>query len=207
MRILHVVSAPAAGGAEVYVKDLAKALVNKGHSVTVAFLGRAKEIGRSEGYEEKFLAELHEAGVRWIFIGNECRRRPWLGVRRVRRFVKSESFEIYHSHLPFGVVFSFGLGIPTLYTHHTINPRLNWLAYRVFNRLIDRYVGISEVCAERLATYSGRKVTPILNGVDSGKFPVRIEPLPIGGDVLRALVVGRIHPHKGYYFLGQVIQS
>ena len=207
MRIFHMVSAPAAGGAEVYVKDLAKALVKLGHSVVVGFLGHAEEIGRSVEYEREFLGELDEAGVKWFFIGNECRRKPWLGVYKVREIVKSEGIDIFHSHLPFGVFFSCGIGIPTIYTHHTIKPRLNWLTYRLFNCLISRYVGISEVCAERLASYSGRKVTPILNGVDFQKFPKRQKPLPVDSEILRALVVGRIHPHKGYYFLGKVMQS
>lgn len=207
MRIFHVVSAPAAGGAEVYVKDLAKVLVKQGHSMAVGFLGHAEDIGRSVEYEKEFLAELDAAGVKWFFIGNECRRKPWLGVNRVREFVKSESIDIYHSHLPFGVPFAFGLGVPKVYTHHSINPRLNWLTYRLFNLLIDRYIGISEVCAEKLSVYSRRSVIPILNGVDSRKFPKRQKPFPVDGEVLRASVVGRIHPHKGYYFLGQVIQS
>lgn len=207
MRIFHMVSAPAAGGAEVYVKDLAKAFVRLGHSVVVGFLGHAEEVGRSLEYEAEFIGELDEAGVKWFFIGNECRRKPWLGIYKVRKIVESESIDIFHTHLPFGVLFSCGMGIPTIYTHHTIKPRLNWLTYRIFNCLISKYVGISEVCAERLASYSGQKVTPIFNGVDSQKFPKRRKPLPVDGEVVRALVVGRVHPHKGYYFLGRVIQS
>lgn len=206
MRIMHVVSAPAAGGAEVYVKDLAKALVKKGHVVTVAFLGRAREIGRSEEYEKKFLAELGEAGVNWFFIGNECRRRPWLGMWRVRRFLKSDGTEIYHSHLPFGVIFGAGLLCSKVYTHHSINPRLNWLTYRIFNQLIDRYVGISKVCAGKLREYSDQEVTPILNGVDIEKFPKVKRPLVSNNELINAISVGRIHPHKGYFFLAKTIQ-
>lgn len=207
MRILHVVSAPAAGGAEVYVRDLSKALVELGHLVFVGFLGRANDIGRSESYEKAFLDELDKAGVKWFFIGNECRRRPWLGVARVRKFVKSENINIYHSHLPFAAAFGFGLGITKIYTHHSINPRLNWMAYRLFNFLINRYVGISEVCAQKLSGYSGREVTTIFNGVDVRRFTIRQNPLPINGRVLKAMMVGRLHPHKGYLFMGEVIKS
>ena len=206
MRIMHVVSSPAAGGAEVYVKDLAKRLVSLGNQVVVAFLGKAKDIGRSESYEKKFLEELDTAGVAWEFIGNECRTKPWRGIRRIRNLAKKYRVEIYHSHLPFGVIFGAGLTCPRVYTHHSINPRLNWLTYRIFNQLIDRYVGISEVCAEKLREYSGQEVTPILNGVDIEKFPKVERSLVSNNEFVNAISVGRIHPHKGYFFLAEAIQ-
>src|SRR5690554_8168225 len=207
MRIMHVVSAPAAGGAEVYVKDLAKRLAGQGNEVTVAFLGKAKDIGRSESYEEKFLAELDTAGVAWEFIGNECRMKPWRGIRRIRKISKKYRIQVYHSHLPFGVIFGAGAACPKVYTHHSINPRLSWLTYRIFNQLIDRYVGISQVCAQRLRNYSGQDVTPILNGVDLEKFP-KVDRSSVSNDgFVKAIVVGRIHPHKGYYFLAEAIEK
>lgn len=55
MNILHVISAPASGGPEVYVKDLAKYLASKGHNLHVAFLSSAKDVGRNERYEESFI--------------------------------------------------------------------------------------------------------------------------------------------------------
>lgn len=206
MRILHVVSSPAAGGAEVYVKDLAKRLVKHGHDVTIAFLSSAKDNGRSEKYEEKFLDELDESGVKWGFIGNDCRKKPWRGIRRIRKIAKKHEAEIYHSHLPFGIFFGAGLSCPRVYTHHSIMPRLNWLTYRVCNQLIDRYIGISRICAEKLSGYTGRGVTPILNGVDVNKFSFCEESNSDGGGVVNALAVGRIHPHKGYYFLAEAIK-
>src|SRR5690554_330886 len=206
MRIMHVVSAPAAGGAEVYVKDLAKRLAGQGNEVTVAFLGKAKDIGRSESYEEKFLAELDTAGVAWEFIGNECRMKPWRGIRRIRKISKKYRIQVYHSHLPFGVIFGAGAACPRVYTHHSINPRLNWLTYRIFNQLIDRYVGISEVCAEKLGRYTGQEVTPILNGVDFEKFPKVDRSSVSNNKFVNAISVGRIHPHKGYFFLAKTIQ-
>ncbi|WP_228152719.1 hypothetical protein [Acinetobacter indicus] len=38
MNILHIISSPASGGAEVYVKDLAINLSNQGHNLHIAFL-------------------------------------------------------------------------------------------------------------------------------------------------------------------------
>src|SRR5690554_465290 len=207
MRIMHVVSSPAAGGAEVYVKDLAKRISKHGHDVTIAFLGSAKDNGRSESYEKNFLDDLNASGVTWEFIGNECRKRPWRGIQRIKTLAKKYRLQVYHSHLPFGVIFGMGLGCPKVYTHHSINPRLSWLTYRIFNQIIDRYVGISQVCAQRLSDYCAQDVTPILNGVDLERFP-KVDRSPVlKNGLVNAVVVGRIHPHKGYYFLADVIKS
>lgn len=46
MRILHVISSAAAGGAEIYVRDLSIEMVKAGHQVFILFLDRAK-IGRA----------------------------------------------------------------------------------------------------------------------------------------------------------------
>jgi len=207
MRIMHVISSPAAGGAEVYVKDLAKRLTKHGHDLTIVFLGSAKDNGRSLSYEKNFLEELDNSGIGWEFIGNECRKKPWLGIKRIRALAKKHRVQVYHSHLPFGVIFGALLGCPKVYTHHSINPRLSWLTYRIFNQLIDRYVGISQVCAQRLRNYSGQDVTPILNGVDLEKFP-KVDRSSVSNDgFVKAIVVGRIHPHKGYYFLAEAIEK
>src|SRR5690554_3131293 len=206
MRIMHVISSPAAGGAEVYVKDLAKRLAKHGHDVTIAFLSSAKDTGRSEHYEKVFLGDLDASGVNWEFIGNECRKKPWRGIRRIRSIAQKYRIEIYHTHLPFGVIFGLGLGCYKVYTHHSIEPRLNWLTYRIFGQLIDRYVGISRTCAEKLSDYTGRVVTPILNGVDVGKFATVDKKKPSNDGVISAIAVGRIYPQKGYYFLGEIIR-
>ena len=54
MNILHVISSPASGGAEVYIKDLAKYLAHK-HNIHVAFLSSAADAGRNIEYEKKIL--------------------------------------------------------------------------------------------------------------------------------------------------------
>lgn len=43
MRILHVISSPASGGAEVYVKDLVLELKRLGHDVFIGFLEHAAD--------------------------------------------------------------------------------------------------------------------------------------------------------------------
>ncbi|WP_228278533.1 hypothetical protein [Acinetobacter indicus] len=79
MNILHIISAPASGGAEVYVKDLASCLACQGHNLHIAFLSNASDVGRNPVYEENFLNDLKSSGVNIYIIGNETRKKPWLG--------------------------------------------------------------------------------------------------------------------------------
>lgn len=203
MRILHVISSPASGGAEVYVKDLVLELKVQGYYVAIAFLNRAIDIGRNQEYENLFLSELKAADIPYFFIGYETRKKPWLGILRIRKYVKDNNINIYHSHLPYGVVFAALLKVPCVYTHHTINPRMNKIQYFIFNRIIDDYVGISNKCAEKLTEYTGRDVITIRNGVDFSK--IKEKEFIGNSDTVNAISVGRIQPQKNYFYMIDIV--
>ena len=206
MRILHVISSPASGGAEVYVKDLVLELKCLGHDVFLGFLGHASDIGRCQEYEKLFLSELDSSGIPYFFIGNEARKKPWLGVWRVRNYVKNNSIDMYHTHLPYGIAFSALLKIPCVYTHHSIAPEMKPLHYFLFNKLVDRYVGISKKCTYKLQGYTGKSVVTIQNGADINKL-IKIDPVLYSqreGKV-QAIAVGRINHLKNYNFMIDVI--
>lgn len=200
MRILHVISSPATGGAEVYVKDLVIELKRIGHEVFVGFLNHAVDVGRSQEYEDLFLSELDAAAIPYFFIGYETRNKIWLGVWRVRKYVKNNSIDIYHAHLPYSVLFGSLLKIPCLYTHHTIDKRMSSFQYSVFNKIIDEYVGISGKCSERLKEYTGRSVTTIQNGVNFNKIKINRLSL-INTEVVQAIAIGRLNVQKNYHFM------
>jgi len=198
MNILHIISTPASGGAEVYVKDLAKHLA-KQHNVHVAFLSSAADAGRNLEYEESFLEDLQASGVHAYIIGNETRKKPWLGVLRIRAYIKDNLIDICHTHLAYGIVFSVLSGVPTIYTHHNITRRWGYPTYQVFNRIVDEYIGISEICATALEDYTGRKVTTISNAVDLDKFQSysRLRTSSINESINIAMV-GTLQPQKDY---------
>lgn len=197
MNILHIISTPASGGAEVYVKDLAKYLSKQGHTMHVAFLSTATDANRDLEYEKKFINDLKSSGVQTYIIGNETRKKPWLGVLRLRAYVKKNNVDICHTHLAYGIVFSALLKIPVAYTHHIITPRWGKSIYTLFNSLVDEYVGISEICATALREYTGREVTTITNAVDENKFSGYVRQRDLK-DTINFAMVGRIDVQKDY---------
>ena len=206
MRILHIISSPAAGGAEIYIKDLAKALTQKGLTIYIGFLNRASDFGRSIEFEKNFLSELSEAGIKYFFIGNQARKNPLSGMLRVRKYCREHNIDIYHSHLKFGIIFGVSLKIPRIYTHHNIVPEVSMYLYNVFNLFVESYVGISPVCADKLAQYTGRSVTTIMNGVDQTKLFPYLSQRNSGAALIQCIAVGRIQPQKNYKLLIEALR-
>lgn len=198
MNIIHIISSPASGGAEVYVKDLAKQLSSRGHSLHIAFLSSAHDAGRDTKYEEYFLNDLKSSGVQTYIIGNETRRKPWLGIIRLKKYIKKNDIEICHTHLAYGIIFSAFLDIPVIYTHHTIQPRWGKVTYTVFNRIVNKYVGISRKCALALTKYTGREVTTIFNAVSEDKFKSLVRQRKLE-NIVNISMVGRLVIEKDYF--------
>lgn len=204
MRILHVISSPASGGAEVYIKDLTLELKKKGHYVAIAFLNHASDVGRSQEYEKSFLFELDIASIPYFFIGYETRKKPWLGILRVRRYIKENSIDVYHTHLPYGIAFAVMLKIPCFYTHHTITARMSPFQYFIFNRIVSSYIGISKKCSKKLIEYTGKSVTVIQNGVCFSKIK-KINYFDNNTNIVKAIAVGRIQPQKNYNHMIDIV--
>lgn len=204
MNILHIISSPASGGAEVYVKDLAINLSNQGYNLHIAFLSNASDIGRDIIYEERFLNDLKSSGINIFFIGNETRKKPWLGMLRIKQYISEHNIDICHTHLAYGVFFSILLNIPVIYTHHTISPRWGILTYSLFNKIINQYIGISRTCAIALSKYTGRKVNTIMNAVSDDKFRGYIRERKIE-QVITIAMVGRLNIHKDYLNMLQAL--
>jgi glycosyltransferase involved in cell wall biosynthesis len=204
LSVLHVISAPAAGGAEVYVKDLAIELKRIGHRPVIAFLAHASEHGRSPEFEAQFLSELQMAGVDHFFIGDASRKNPALGAWRVWRFCKANDVQIYHSHLTAGILFGAFLKVPRVHTHHNSITRLPKWSYKFLNSLVEQYVGISQICASHVRDFTGRRVTVVRNGVRLSNFAPRVRR-PSGHSIIEAICVGRVFEQKNYELLIEAV--
>lgn len=197
MNILHFISSPASGGAEVYVKDLAEFLSKQEHNVHIVFLSSAADIGRNTEYEVKFLNDLKIAGVKTYVVGNDARKKPWLGILRIKKYVLEHKIDIYHTHLAFGIIFATLISTPIVYTHHSMEPRWSKFLYHIFNKIVDEYVGISKKCAIALQTYTGRNINTIANAVSEDKF-TGYKRVRIPNDIINIAMVGRITLQKDY---------
>lgn len=197
MNILHIISSPASGGAEVYVKDLAKYLATQGHNLHIAFLSNASDIGRDIIYEDSFLNDLKLSGINTYIIGNETRKKPWLGMLRIKQYIYEHNIDICHTHLAFGILFTALSSVPTVYTHHSMEPRWRKFLYQVFNRLVDEYVGISTKCAQALKSYTGRNINIIPNAVSEEKF-IGYKKIRKSKNAINIVMVGRITEQKDY---------
>ena len=206
MKVAHFISSPASGGVEVFVKDLAISLTKSHMEVVIVFLSNAKDMGRDIAFEELYLKELEENGVEYFFLGNECRKNILKGIYRLNRIIKNNNIKIFHSHMPYGVLFSLIKKIPLIYTHHSIKARLNKLTYAIFNLYVDQYVGISEVCSDSLRNSSGRDVITIRNCVDIKKFE-GLTRVRKNKELLNVLMVGRINRDKDYLLMIEAVSQ
>lgn len=201
MKILHIIAVPAAGGAEILVRDLSIHMAKNGHDMHIGFLNTASDVGRDPIFERDYLRTLSAAGIKYFFIGRQARKNPFWGGYMVRKYVKLNNIDICHSHLIYGLFF--GLFSPSVrvYTHHSIRKRVSQTIFRLLSRRVHALVGISKLCGEMLESYANRAVLVIRNAVDQK----RLGGTPIVRDfsarTLNLLCVGRVHPHKDYVLL------
>src|SRR5690606_15491946 len=97
MRIVHIVSAPSVGGAEIYVRNLALEARRRGHHVLVLFLQHAVQIGGSEEVEREFLARLDEGEVAYGFIDQPTRSLSLHGILMLRTLLRQFRADIIHA--------------------------------------------------------------------------------------------------------------
>ncbi|WP_265003191.1 glycosyltransferase [Klebsiella variicola] len=197
MKVLHIISSPAAGGAEMYVKDLSIAMAEKGHDVFILFISHAKEIARDTSFEMLFLEEIRNKGIQYDFIGNSCKKNPLKGIFKLRKVVHLFKPDVIHSHLYYGAVFSlFAKAKRKVYTHHNIDLGANKNIYKLLDLGIDDYIGICRACQDMLKKIARQPVTLITNGVAENRIIKKDNYHP--GSPLRILMAGRLTVQKNF---------
>lgn len=200
MNIMHVISSAASGGAEVYVKDLSKQMVELGHDVFVVMLDRACETGRDAEFEAAFLAELADNGIQYGFLGRDCRRNALKGVVRLARFCRGFMPDIIHSHLYYGAIFSlFQFGTRHVYTHHNIKIKAPKALYHILDFRTKCYVGICKACYDLLRDVTKNPVVRIDNGVDRAR--VNVKNSYTAASPIKLICVGSLSEQKNHELL------
>ncbi|OJA06005.1 glycosyltransferase [Halomonas sp. QHL1] len=203
MKILHVISSAAAGGAEIYVRDLSVEMIKSGHEVFILFLDRASEAGRDGDFETQFLKEIKAQGIKYDFIGAEARKKPWLGIGKMKEVASTFSPDIVHCHLYYAAIFSlFVKNAKIVYTHHNIRLGAHSLLYKLLDLKVSRYIGICLACKKLLEGVSRRKVVRIDNGVTPTRIKKRLrESDHARGNVIKLISIGRLSDQKNLALL------
>ena len=207
MNILHIISCPAAGGAEIYVKDLSRILSERGHAVHIAFVNHAEDLGHDKDFERQFLADLDANGVPYFFVDKRRWWSPWRGISVVNRYVREHGIDVCHSHLTVGIIYGAFSRRARIYTHHNIRMRVDRWLFRLIASGVDELVGISSTCTKALELHSGRRVTCIFNGVDRSRIGGSTKRCLRPGEVMNCIAVGRICSQKAYPVLVDAIGS
>lgn len=207
MNVLHILSAPAAGGAEIYVKDLINISREHGVNAKLLFISSAGSYGRCLNFENKFLKELDENQIEYFFLPDGSQRKLFAGLSTFNKIIKHTSPDIVHSHLLTGIVYSaFCLyKFKVVYTHHNTVLGINKYAFKLLMYFSDSFIGISEKCKSYLSKYTPKTkdVTAIFNAID----PNRIQPKDkyLIKEEVGLLAVGRIQEQKNYPLMIQAL--
>ena len=215
MKVLHILSAPAAGGAEVYVKDLLLNSSRFGIKAGVIFVSSATEIGRDIEYENSFIEELKQNNIPFYFLPPGSRRNLIKGFFMFRKTLREFRPDIIHSHLFSGVIYTkvFSPSQVLIYTHHSTQLLFNENIFRFFLKYCSGYVAISKLCGDFLEKYINQKkgYAIIYNGIDTKRMSINrtssLQSTENGGKPVILIAVGRLIEEKNYPLLIDVVHE
>lgn len=207
VKVLHIISSPSAGGAEVFVKDMVLNSKKNGLDTAVLFVSDAKNVGRSSAYENSYLSELTAAGIPFFILPQNARRNVLQGRKAFKACIASFSPHCIHAHLLAGIIYSklFCKRIPVIYTHHSSVIKTHPFIFKALMKKCHAHIGISKTCAQFLQQYLPQKsrCRLIYNALDSKRL------LPVQkankDQNLSLLAVGRISKEKNYLHMLKAI--
>lgn len=210
MKVLHIISAPAAGGAEVFVKDLILNSKKFDIEPAVLFVSSANELQCSEDYEKGYLRELNSKGVMYYFLNPGSRRNLLTGKKEFIKSIEDFNPDCIHSHLLSGVLYSkvFTKKIPLVYTHHNIVVSARPFIFKLIMRFCNVHISISGKCKNMLDAFLPRKISSklIYNAVDTSRIK-SCQVRKSNATELRVLAVGRITAQKNYELMLHAIMD
>jgi phosphatidylinositol alpha-mannosyltransferase len=168
------------GGVQQHVRDLAEALIELGHIVSVI----------SPADEDTPLPDYVVSAGRAVpvpYNGSVARLAfGFLSASRVRRWVKEGNFDVLHVHEPaapsLGLLACWVASGPIVATVHTANLKSRWMhaaegALQPAMEKINGRIAVSEAARTTLVEHLGGDAVLIPNGVATRRYAVA-EPLP-----------------------------
>ncbi|MBM9467054.1 glycosyltransferase family 4 protein [Nakamurella leprariae] len=194
------------GGVQAHVQDLARALLAMGHQVSVLAPGDDDRPAGEEPPPDWFVPTGRSLGIPY----NGSVARLSFGpksYRRVRRWIRSNAFDVLHVHEPVAPSLSMlALMVaegPIVATFHTANPRSRMLAafqpvLQPFLEKITGRIAVSDLARQVQVEHLGGDAVIIPNGVDVAFFA---EARPLDGYPREGGTVGFLgrfdEPRKG----------
>jgi len=216
MRVLHVITGLAAGGAEHQLRLLLRHLPAECEVVTLTNPGTVAEAIRAEG------TRVHDLGMR----GN----RDLSAVPRLARLMRAGRYDLVHTHLyracVYGRVAARLAGVPhVVATEHSLGEHLIEgrrrtrgvrALYLATERLGEVTVAVSDTVAHRLTAWGvpPTRIAVVPNGIDAGAF--RYDPaarararaaLGIAPDAFVVGGVGRLEATKRFDVLLHAVSA
>jgi phosphatidyl-myo-inositol alpha-mannosyltransferase len=168
------------GGVQQHIRDLAEALIELGHTVSV--ISPADEDTPLPDYvvpAGRAVPVPYNGSVARLAFG-------FLTASRVRRWVKEGNFDVLHVHEPaapsLSLLACWVASGPIVATMHTANPKSRWMhasapALKSALEKINGRIAVSEAARTTLVEHLGGDAVLIPNGVATRRYAVA-EPLP-----------------------------
>jgi phosphatidylinositol alpha-mannosyltransferase len=198
------------GGVQTHVRDLAHALMDHGHVVSVLAPG-------DDEPDEDFVYPAGRA-VPVHYNGSVARLAfgP-LSAQRVRRWIDEGAFDVLHVHEPaapsVSLVACWAAEGPMVGTFHTSNPRSRAMTVgaNILQTAVEKLgarIAVSEPARQTLREHLGVDSVVIPNGVDVTAYAEAkpLEVMPAGSETVAFL--GRLdEPRKGFEVLARAIPA
>ncbi len=200
---------PNYGGVTENVAGSSRALVKRGHQVTIITAGANRP--RQPGVERLG----HQVAVRLNGATVQVALGAHLG-DALTALYRRHRFDLVHVHSPLTPMLPLAavrtarrVGLPVIGTFHA-SARYNW-GYALFRRrlqpdfaALDGAVAVSHAARQFVQRYFDGPVQLIPNGVDTERFRALRPPV---GEPLRVVFVGRLDPRKGVDLLLESFQG
>lgn len=196
MHLIHVINAFSAGGAEMLVRGMASRLCDLGHRVDVVALFPAQGGTNERKFESNFRQRLEARGVKTHVVAAQDAS-VWQRSFKMSRLVGEIAPDIVHIHLARALLLlmpSWSRGLIVVYTHHNVRFNFPTWLFVAFNRIVSRYVAISDICMHALERAGAAPIQLIRNGAKLPSGAART----LGLEPHRLISVGGLTQQKSF---------
>ena len=209
-RVMHIISSLSHGGAEKLALELAKLQVQKGMSVSIAYINSAENGFGNPETESNFQELCSSLGISTFPLDEKSYFSYWVTrTVNLRKAIRTANPEILHVHLGRGLMLMLlgNVRIPAVMTIHSVNVGFPNILFKVFKLLRIKYVAVGTAIKEIFEPLIQAPVDVIFNGIDLRKFPHRAIPQNQTSEPFQFVAVGRVLPPKNYPMLIDAVKN